>query len=94
VARLAGIPEGVIDRAKEILNNLEQGEFTDSGMPKLAVSRKKRISWDSSQMTLFQKPTDPIRETLQKIDPDRLTPIEALTLLSEMKDQLQDEKGG
>jgi DNA mismatch repair protein MutS len=85
VARLAGLPEEVIDRAKEVLNNLEQGEFTEGGIPKLALSRKKKISWDSRQMNLFQPPRDPLREALRKIDPDRLTPLDALTILTEMK---------
>jgi len=43
VARLAGLPEGVLERAKEVLNNLEQGEFTEAGVPKLAIS--KNGSW-------------------------------------------------
>jgi DNA mismatch repair protein MutS len=85
VARLAGLPEEVIDRAKEVLNNLEQGEFTEGGIPKLALSRKKKLSWDSRQMNLFQTPPDPLREALKKIDPDRLTPLDALTILTEMK---------
>ncbi len=56
VARLAGIPDGVIERAKEVLNNLEQGEFTEGGVPKLAVSRKKKLAWEARQRTLFQSP--------------------------------------
>ncbi|MGD0626011.1 MAG: DNA mismatch repair protein MutS [Thermodesulfobacteriota bacterium] len=92
VARLAGLPEAVIDRAKEILTNLEQGEFTEGGVPKLAISRKRRAIGDSQQMTLFQRPPDRLRETLKKLDPDRLTPLEALTLLSELKAQLDSER--
>ncbi len=91
VARLAGLPEGVIDRAKEVLNNLEQGEFTEGGVPKLAISRKKRPAWDSHQRTLFQTPPDPMREALRKVDPNRLTPLEALALLTEMKNRLSSE---
>jgi DNA mismatch repair protein MutS len=92
VARLAGLPEAVIDRAKEILTNLEQGEFTEGGVPKLAISRKRRAIGDSQQMTLFQRPPDPLRETLKKLDPDRLTPLEALTLLTELRAQLDSER--
>jgi DNA mismatch repair protein MutS len=51
VARLAGLPGEVIDRAKEILANLEDGEFSEAGQPKLA--RHKRKNRDSGQMTLF-----------------------------------------
>ena len=91
VARLAGLPPEVIDRAKEVLHNLEQGEFTEGGVPKLAISRKKKSTWDSHQRTLFQPPADPLREALKKIDPNQLTPLEALNLLSEMKNRLSSE---
>jgi DNA mismatch repair protein MutS len=91
VARLAGLPEAVIDRAKEILGNLEQGEFGEEGFPKLAASRKKKPTWDSRQMTLFQKPPDPLREALRKVDPDRMTPLDALSLLSEIKARMDSE---
>jgi len=91
VARLAGLPGPVIDRAKEVLNNLEQGEFTEGGVPKLAVSRKKKAVGDSHQLPLFQKPPDPLREILREVDPDRLTPLEALNFLSEIKARLSRE---
>lgn len=90
VARLAGLPEPIIDRAKEVLNNVERGEFTEAGVPKLALSRKKKVTWDSLQMPLFQNPPDPIRETLKKIDPNQITPLEALNLLNELKRRLND----
>jgi DNA mismatch repair protein MutS len=93
VARLAGLPEAVIDRAKEVLANLEQGEFTEGGVPKLALSRRKKAGWDSPQMALFQRPSDPLRETLRKLDPDRLTPLEALNLLSELRAQMDSQNG-
>ena len=51
VARLAGLPLEVIDRAKEILANLEEGEFGDAGQPKLA--RRKRKGKDAGQLSLF-----------------------------------------
>ncbi|MBP1716150.1 MAG: mismatch repair protein MutS, partial [Deltaproteobacteria bacterium] len=91
VARLAGLPEEVIDRAKEVLHNLEQGEFTEGGIPKLALSRKRKISWDSRQMNLFQTPPDPLREALRKVDPDRLTPLDALNILNELKTRFGSE---
>ncbi|MEI6169252.1 MAG: DNA mismatch repair protein MutS [bacterium] len=51
VARLAGLPGEVIDRAKEILANLEEGEFSEAGQPKLA--RQKRKPRDTAQLSLF-----------------------------------------
>ena len=91
VARLAGLPPEVIDRAKEVLHNLEQGEFTEGGIPKLAISRKKKPTWESHQRTLFQPPPDPLREALKKIDPNQLTPLDALNILSELKARLSSE---
>ncbi len=89
VSGLAGLPEPVIDRAKEVLANLEQGEFTDGGLPKLAITRKKKTAWDSRQIALFQTPPDPLRERLREVDPNRLTPLEALTILAELKSKME-----
>ncbi len=52
VARLAGLPGEVIDRAKEILANLEEGEFSEAGQPKLARQKRNKTR-DSGQMSLF-----------------------------------------
>jgi DNA mismatch repair protein MutS len=52
VARLAGLPPEVIDRAKEILLNLEEGEFLEAGQPKIATHRSRKARKDRSQMTL------------------------------------------
>ncbi len=53
VARLAGLPEAVIDRAQEILTNLEEGEFAESGQPKLAVHRQRKPRASDNQLNLF-----------------------------------------
>ncbi len=52
VARLAGLPDGVIARAKEILANLEDGELGEQGQPKLARKRP-RTTVPENQMDLF-----------------------------------------
>ncbi|MDI6764127.1 MAG: DNA mismatch repair protein MutS [Thermodesulfobacteriota bacterium] len=92
VARLAGLPAKVIDRAKEILSNLERGEFDSMGLPKIAKSKvatsKPKIP---IQPSLFSQP-DPIRSELKKIDPDQMTPIEALKILSELKKKAEKEE--
>ncbi|GBD26428.1 DNA mismatch repair protein MutS [bacterium HR30] len=79
VARLAGVPEPVVQRAKEILRNLEQGEFDAAGRPRLA--RAERDSTAPAQMPLFAPVTDFWREELARIDVDHLTPVEALLRL-------------
>lgn len=53
VARLAGLPHAIIERAREILLNLEEGEFGDAGQPKLAARRPRRSKPDSQQLSLF-----------------------------------------
>lgn len=53
VARLAGLPASVLERAGEILRNLEEGEFEAEGSPKLAQHRTRRRKTDDSQMNLF-----------------------------------------
>jgi DNA mismatch repair protein MutS len=54
VARLAGLPLEVIDRAKEILVNLEEGELGEGGQPQLAKHRPRRKKEDPHQLSLFQ----------------------------------------
>jgi DNA mismatch repair protein MutS len=53
VARLAGLPRPVIERAGEILTNLEEGEFGEGGQPKLAQRRARKARDDGRQMDLF-----------------------------------------
>jgi DNA mismatch repair protein MutS len=53
VARLAGMPAEVIDRAREILANLEEGEISESGQPKLARRRGRKARELPGQMNLF-----------------------------------------
>ena len=53
VARLAGMPPEVIERAKEILANLEEGELGESGQPKIAKRRARKKNRNQFQMDLF-----------------------------------------
>ncbi|MFH0953855.1 MAG: DNA mismatch repair protein MutS [Verrucomicrobiota bacterium] len=53
VARLAGLPPEVIDRAKEILANLEEGEFGEGGQPKIAKHGGRKAKDDPGQLNLF-----------------------------------------
>jgi len=84
VARLAGMPADVIERAKEILRNLESGEF-EEGAPRLAKSRKTPPKEPSPQFSLFESPEDQLRLRLKKLNIATLTPLEALNLLDELK---------
>ena len=85
VARLAGLPTKVIDRAKEILFNLERGELDAMGMPKIATTKIPTAKPTAPlQPSLFVQP-DPVRSELKKIKIEALTPIEALNILNELK---------
>jgi DNA mismatch repair protein MutS len=84
VARLAGMPSDVIERAKEILHNLERGEF-EEGAPRLAKSSKKMSREPSAQFSLFETSEDQLRQRLKKLNIATLTPLEALNLLDELK---------
>jgi DNA mismatch repair protein MutS len=86
VARLAGLPSDVITRAKEVLHNLEAGEYV-AGAPRLARSRQDNKAVPAPQLGLFEQP-DSVREKLEATDVSVLTPLEALNLLDELKKML------
>jgi DNA mismatch repair protein MutS len=83
VARLAGLPPAVIERAKQILVNLEGGEYRSNGEPKLARGKNSRPP--VPQLSLFNERADLVRERLQELDTAVLTPLEALNILDELK---------
>ena len=79
VAKLAGIPEAVIKRSKEILSELEIGTPT----PYLKKDNQLNLFTPSHQPQL-----DELRGALEEIDINSLTPIEALKKLDELKRKL------
>ncbi len=83
VAKLAGIPQSVISRAKEILADLESGK-NKSDNPNSAKSK----DCDDMQLSLMGAAANPITDKLKNIDVNTLTPIEALNLLYELKDMI------
>ncbi|MBI1922350.1 MAG: DNA mismatch repair protein MutS [Geobacter sp.] len=85
VARLAGLPAEVIGRAREILRNLEKGEFTDEGMPRLARGKQQAPATPAPQLALFEGDEDLLRKRLKGLKIASLTPLEALNLLDELK---------
>lgn len=85
VARLAGIPEDVIRRAKQILTDIEK-EGQGTGRPSRKGSERGTVA-GQVQLDLFQRPEHEILERLRGIDVSRTTPIEALNLLCELADR-------
>jgi len=90
VARLAGLPSEVLERAKEILANLEKGELDERGLPRLARSKGPKDEQRGQQLTLFGSDGRISRE-LRGLDPNQLSPLEALNLLYKWKQMLEEE---
>jgi DNA mismatch repair protein MutS len=87
VGSLAGLPEEVTQRAKEVLANLEHQEFDEIGAPKLSLSKNDE-QHGIAQLQLFQRPVrSQMEKELSLMDLDSTTPIEALNLLSRWKDE-------
>jgi DNA mismatch repair protein MutS len=90
VAKLAGIPEPVLARARAILGSLESARGGGQARPGPGARGAP-----SPQLDLFEPPSEAsvagseVLETLGALDVDRLTPLEALTLLASLKQRLQ-----
>jgi DNA mismatch repair protein MutS len=87
VAQLAGLPKSVIRRAKEILHNLEKESLNSEQMPKLAEHHPE-AAIHIEQMNLFEELEKKLQEELKKIDPNTLTPIQALNKLEQLKQMI------
>lgn len=85
VARLAGLPSQVIERAREVLSNLESTELDNSGEPRLAAGGHGHTA--QLQMSLLSG-RDTLRDELRAIEINNMTPIEALTRLQQIKESL------
>jgi serine/threonine-protein kinase len=82
-------PPALEDRAREILGALEHDELTRGGRPSISRTPTE----PQQQLGLFQSPSpaaDRVVERLLALDPNRLTPIEALSLLADLKKDVQD----
>jgi DNA mismatch repair protein MutS len=91
VARLAGLPKSVVDRARLILANLEAQTLNEKDQPKFApVDAKKITPTDPWQLALFQSKPSPVVKMIKELDLDNLTPLEALAKLQELKEKLKD----
>jgi DNA mismatch repair protein MutS len=90
VARLAGIPAEVIDRAKKILYRIETGEH---GFP-AAASPGQNARPLPLQLDLFREPESHVLARLRAVDITAITPIEALNLLNLLREMAVLERGG
>ncbi len=92
VAQMAGMPREVVDRAREVLMNLEANELRPNRQSGLA-RRRRGMQVDPNQLSLFDVlQSSPVEDELKKLDINRLTPLEALIKLNELKSLLSDKK--
>ena len=89
VARLAGVPDEVIGRAKEVLENLEKGELDEVGMPTLARRRKGEKRPQTGQLSLFADEESLVLGEIASTDVNTLTPIEAMNLIAQWRERLK-----
>jgi DNA mismatch repair protein MutS len=83
VARLAGLPGVVIDRARNILSKLESETLVPGQSAHTEKSSRKTAP--SQQLPLFGPDNSQLAEAVRKLDIDNMTPLEALKTLSELK---------
>jgi DNA mismatch repair protein MutS len=92
VAKLAGLPREVLERAREILRNLESLEVDEGGHAALARGGRRRDRAAPPQLGLFAAP-DPrlegIRSEIERVSLEETTPLEALNLLASWKKLLR-----
>jgi len=93
VARLAGIPREVIQRARIILNNLEAATLDVNGKPKFAPLKTAQNSKQPAQLKLFLSKQDMVIEEIRKLETSRMSPLEALNKLDELKKKLEEDNG-
>jgi DNA mismatch repair protein MutS len=100
VARMAGMPPSLIERANEILKHLESKHVDEESQQPAVSSRQsaspkdkvKSLSAPEFQLSIFDAHSETfeeIRKLLQDIDINRLTPVEALLKLQEIKNKLK-----
>ena len=84
VGRLAGLPAEVVSRARVILRQLEGAHTGGQFRPDSVAA--------TDQLSLFNVADSQIIERLKRVDPDAMTPIQALNILSELKQMLEDKR--
>lgn len=90
VAQMAGLPHFVTKRAKEVLQNLESKELTPYEVKKERL-RKMKLP-DENQISMFEFKDDKLRGELGDLEIEKLTPLEALNKLDELKKKVKNDK--
>jgi DNA mismatch repair protein MutS len=91
VARLAGLPKSVLERAKEVLGTLEAKEFDQTGRPTLAPPSKDPLASEPGQLALFHRVESKLIEELRAVDPEVISPLEALNILAALRRHFRED---
>jgi DNA mismatch repair protein MutS len=86
VARLAGIPREVLERARQILARLEADHLDEGG--RATWARRPQVRPGQLQLTLFEPPPHPLLDEIRTADLENLTPVNALNLLQQWQQTL------
>ncbi len=89
VAKLAGLPSVVVERARVVLDALEQGEREGSTTPKAIIDDLPLFAATPAQTAPIASESNELEQMLNEILPDELTPREALQKLYELKEALK-----
>ena len=89
VAKLAGLPSAVVERARVVLDALEQGEREGSTTPKAIIDDLPLFAATPTQTAPVASEPNELEQMLNEILPDELTPREALQKLYELKEALK-----
>jgi DNA mismatch repair protein MutS len=84
VAKLAGLPNEVVERAREVLAEHESAEQRVTEQ----LASDERQPRPPAQLTIFTPLSQPVLERLRAVDLNRLTPLEAMNLLAELKKEI------
>jgi len=86
VARLAGIPETIIQQAKKVLSRVEH-DNRNIPRSKKSIRKNTELSKRQVQLSLFQNPDEIIIQSLQKLNISTMTPIDAINYLCKLKEK-------
>ncbi len=85
VAKMAGLPDEVTERAKHLLKGLEGSGLTLNASGTNATTHAKGRVSPEVQMTLFEMKDDALRSALKKLELDKMTPLDAMKTLAELQ---------
>jgi DNA mismatch repair protein MutS len=86
VAKLAGLPRSVLDRARTILTSLEVQHTDDQGKPR--VPQRKKNSQEKQLLLFGETLPHPVIDQLKELNLDQMTPLDALNKLHDLHKKL------